>query len=72
MVNVSSTSGLHGNVGQANYASAKAGIVGLTKTIAREWGPLGIRAHQAAVQVAGPGGGTRCHGCPGLWQVPTG
>ena len=31
IVNVSSTSGLHGNVGQANYAVAKAGIVGLTK-----------------------------------------
>lgn len=31
IVNVSSTSGLHGNVGQANYAVAKAGVVGLTK-----------------------------------------
>lgn len=34
---ISSTSGLHGNVGQANYATAKAGVVGLTKTIAKEW-----------------------------------
>ncbi|KAF9997001.1 Methionine aminopeptidase 1, partial [Modicella reniformis] len=39
--NISSTSGLHGNIGQANYATAKAGIVGLTKTIAKEWGPFG-------------------------------
>ena len=48
IVNVSSTSGLHGNIGQANYASAKAGITGLTKTIAREWGPLGVRANAIA------------------------
>ena len=39
IINVSSTSGLHGNPGQANYASAKAGITGLTKTLAKEWGP---------------------------------
>lgn len=44
VVNVSSVSGLHGNVGQANYAAAKAAILGLTKTIAREWGPFGVRA----------------------------
>jgi 3-oxoacyl-[acyl-carrier protein] reductase len=38
IVNVSSTSGLHGAMGQINYATAKAGIVGLTKTVASEWG----------------------------------
>ncbi|OAP64214.1 hypothetical protein AYL99_00186 [Fonsecaea erecta] len=38
IVNVSSTSGLHGSMGQINYATAKAGIVGLTKTVALEWG----------------------------------
>ena len=48
VVNVSSTSGLHGNIGQANYAAAKMGIVGLTKTIAREWGPLAIRCNAVA------------------------
>lgn len=48
IVNVSSTSGLHGNPGQANYATAKLGIVGLTKTIAKEWGPLGIRCNAVA------------------------
>ena len=48
LVNVSSTSGLHGNVGQANYAAAKAGVVGLTKTVAREWGPLGVRCNAVA------------------------
>ena len=48
IVNVSSTSGLHGNIGQANYAAAKMGIVGLTKTIAREWGPLAIRCNAVA------------------------
>lgn len=40
VINVSSTSGLHGSMGQINYATAKAGIVGLTKTIASEWGRL--------------------------------
>lgn len=38
VINVSSTSGLHGSMGQINYATAKAGVVGLTKTIASEWG----------------------------------
>jgi 3-oxoacyl-[acyl-carrier protein] reductase len=47
-VNVSSTSGLHGNVGQANYAAAKAAVIGLTKTIAKEWGPYGVRANTVA------------------------
>ncbi|RCH79231.1 hypothetical protein CU098_006348, partial [Rhizopus stolonifer] len=48
IVNVSSTSGLHGNVGQANYATAKAGIVGLTKTVAKEWGMFGVRCNTVA------------------------
>jgi len=48
VVNVSSTSGLHGNVGQANYALAKAGVLGLTKTVAKEWGPFGVRCNAVA------------------------
>ncbi|KAK3827970.1 MAG: hypothetical protein J3Q66DRAFT_291726 [Benniella sp.] len=48
IVNVSSTSGLHGNLGQANYATAKAGIIGLTKTIAKEWGAFGVRCNTVA------------------------
>jgi 3-oxoacyl-[acyl-carrier protein] reductase len=36
IINISSTSGLHGNAGQINYALAKAGVTGLTKTIAKE------------------------------------
>jgi len=48
IVNVSSTSGLHGNIGQANYATAKLGIVGLTKTVAKEWGAFGIRCNAVA------------------------
>ncbi|KAH9487314.1 3-oxoacyl-[acyl-carrier-protein] reductase FabG [Psilocybe cubensis] len=48
IINVSSTSGLHGNVGQANYAAAKAAVIGLTKTIAKEWGPFGVRANTIA------------------------
>ncbi|KAF4566564.1 hypothetical protein EYR40_004597 [Pleurotus pulmonarius] len=45
---VSSTSGLHGNVGQANYAAAKAAVIGLGKTTAKEWGPFGVRANTIA------------------------
>ena len=48
IVNVSSTSGLHGNIGQINYATAKMGVVGMTKTIAREWGAFGIRCNAVA------------------------
>lgn len=49
IVNISSTSGIHGNAGQANYATAKAGVAGLTKTIAKEWGPsFGVRANTVA------------------------
>jgi 3-oxoacyl-[acyl-carrier protein] reductase len=42
IVNVTSYTGLHGNVGQANYAAAKAGIIGFTKTCAKELGGFGI------------------------------
>ena len=38
VVNISSVSGVYGNAGQVNYACAKLGIVGLTKTLAKEWG----------------------------------
>ncbi|OJK05233.1 hypothetical protein ASPACDRAFT_110593 [Aspergillus aculeatus ATCC 16872] len=49
IVNISSTSGVHGNAGQANYSTAKAAITGLTKTIAKEWGPgFGVRANTVA------------------------
>lgn len=42
VINVTSYSGLHGNVGQANYAAAKAGIIGFTKTAAKELAHFGI------------------------------
>ncbi|KAF2453293.1 short chain dehydrogenase [Lineolata rhizophorae] len=49
IINISSTSGINGNAGQANYALAKAGVTGLTKTIAKEWGPqYGVRANTIA------------------------
>jgi 3-oxoacyl-[acyl-carrier protein] reductase len=48
IVNVSSISGTMGNAGQANYSSAKAGVVGLTKTLAKEWGPLKINVNAVA------------------------
>ena len=41
-------SGTHGNAGQANYATAKAGIIGLTRACAKEWGSFNIRANAIA------------------------
>jgi 3-oxoacyl-[acyl-carrier protein] reductase len=48
IVNIASTSGIVGNAGQANYASAKAGLIGLTKTLARELGGKGVTANVVA------------------------
>lgn len=48
IINISSISGTHGNAGQINYSTAKMGVVGLTKTIAKEWGFLGIRCNAIA------------------------
>jgi 3-oxoacyl-[acyl-carrier protein] reductase len=48
IVNVSSVVGLRGNPGQTNYAAAKAGIVGFTKSLARELGSRGVRANVVA------------------------
>ncbi|MDO4188513.1 MAG: 3-oxoacyl-[acyl-carrier-protein] reductase [Lachnospiraceae bacterium] len=48
IINISSVSGLIGNVGQANYSASKAGIVGLTKTVAREYASKGIRVNAVA------------------------
>ena len=48
IVNVSSTSGTFGNAGQANYSSAKAAVVGLTKTIAKEWGQFKVNVNAVA------------------------
>ncbi|EKM60658.1 uncharacterized protein PHACADRAFT_246704 [Phanerochaete carnosa HHB-10118-sp] len=48
IISVSSTTGLHGNVGQANYAAAKSAVIGFTKTICKEWGPFGVRANTVA------------------------
>jgi 3-oxoacyl-[acyl-carrier protein] reductase len=48
VVNVSSISGTQGNVGQVNYAAAKASLVGLTKTLAREWGPFKVNVNATA------------------------
>ena len=48
IVNVSSISGTMGNAGQANYSSGKAGVVGLTKTLAKEWGQFKINVNAVA------------------------
>jgi 3-oxoacyl-[acyl-carrier protein] reductase len=48
IVNISSVSGMMGNAGQANYAAGKAGIVGLTKTLAKEWGQFKVNCNAVA------------------------
>jgi len=48
IVNVSSTSGMMGNAGQVNYSAAKMGVVGLTKTLAKEWGQFKINVNAVA------------------------
>ena len=50
VVNISSTSGIHGNAGQANYAAAKAGLIGMSKSLAQEVATRGI-----TVNVVAPG-----------------
>ncbi|WP_016909494.1 3-oxoacyl-ACP reductase FabG [Streptomyces xiaopingdaonensis] len=48
VVTVSSVAGIHGNVGQSNYAASKAGIIGFTKSIAKELGRFGVRVNCVA------------------------
>lgn len=48
IINISSVSGLTGNAGQSNYAASKAGLVGLTKSVAKELAPRGIRCNAIA------------------------
>ncbi len=48
VVNISSTSGVYGNAGQANYATAKAGINGLTRAMAKEWGRYKVNVNSVA------------------------
>jgi 3-oxoacyl-[acyl-carrier protein] reductase len=48
VVNISSVSGTQGNAGQVNYSAAKAGVMGMTKTLAREWGRMKVNVNCVA------------------------
>ena len=48
VVNISSVAGLFGNAGQVNYSTAKAGIVGMTQTLAKEWGRMNVTVNCVA------------------------
>jgi 3-oxoacyl-[acyl-carrier protein] reductase len=48
VVNISSTSGVNGNAGQVNYSSGKAGIMGMTRTLAKEWGRYDVTVNAVA------------------------
>lgn len=53
VVNVSSLSGIYGTAGQANYSAAKAGLEGLTRTLAKEWGRLNTTVNAVAFGLIG-------------------
>ena len=48
VVNISSTSGVNGNAGQSNYSAPKAGIIGLSKAVAKEWGRYAVTVNAVA------------------------
>ncbi|MGC8811505.1 MAG: SDR family NAD(P)-dependent oxidoreductase, partial [bacterium] len=48
IINVSSIAGTRGNSGQVNYASAKAGLVGMARALAKEWGPFNVQVNAVA------------------------
>ena len=55
IINIASVVGLIGNVGQANYSAAKAGVIGLTKTVAKEYAGRNINVNSLRLSLSMPG-----------------
>lgn len=72
IINVSSVVGLHGNAGQANYAASKAGLIGMTKSLAREIGKRGITVNAVAPGFIDTGMTAGLDGAAIAAQVPAG
>lgn len=72
IINITSVSGIMGNAGQANYAASKAGLIGLTKAVARELAPKGITCNAVAPGFIDTDMTRDLHGSPLASAIPLG
>ena len=68
IVNIASVVGLVGNAGQANYSASKAGLIGFSKSVAREYAARGVTVHVVAPGISRPGWQPLCRRAEGAGQ----